>query len=270
MAKHCNCLFLAIVRFEDSRPLRPRIIRCTFYRRLRHHFKLCNRFCSKADTCSNTVITGIATTDHKYMFIFCKFIWRFFKIGIQKCLGNFSKKIYSKVNTFCFSSPNFDVSRIRCSTCKDHAVIFLKKFFCSDIFSDIGIQNKLHTFFFHQMNSSVYDRFFQFHIRNTVTEKSARSVTSFINCNTVSSSVQLLCRCQTGWTTSDYCDRLSCTNAWNLWFYPSFLPRSFNDCSFIFFCRYRLTVQITGTCRLTKSRTHSGSKLRKTMCLGKS
>ena len=126
------------------------------------------------------------------MFIFYKFIWRFFKIGIQKCLGNFSKKIYSKVNTFCFSSRNFDVSRIRCSTCKDHAVIFLKKFFCSDIFSDIGIQNKLHTFFFHQMNSSVYDRFFQFHIRNTVHKQTAYTVGTLEYSNRVTSLIELV------------------------------------------------------------------------------
>ncbi len=40
-------------------------------RRLRHHFQLRDRFCSKPDSCSHTVISSISSPDHQYMFSLC-------------------------------------------------------------------------------------------------------------------------------------------------------------------------------------------------------
>ena len=270
MTENSNGFFLAIVCFQDSWPLWPRIVCGTFYRRFWHHLQLCNRFCSQTDAGTYTVISGITTANDQNILILCQFIWHFFKIRIQQSLCNLRKEIYCKINTFCFSSGNLDISRIRSTTGKDHSVIFLKKFFCCNVLSHICVQYKLHTFFFHQPDPSVYHPFFQFHVGDTITEKSTCPVTSFINSYVMASPVQLLRCCQSGRTTSDYCYRFACTDCRFLWLYPTFFVCSLYDGFFIFFGGYRFSVQVTGTCCFAESRTHSGSKFRKTVCLGKS
>ena len=139
MSEYGNGFFLTIICFEDTRPLRPWIVCRTLCRRLRHHLKLCHRFCSETYTCTYTVVTGITTTDDQHMFIFCQFIRNFLEIRIQQSLCYLSEEIYGEINSFCFSSRGFNISWIGCSTCKDDTVIFLKKFFCCNVFSYICI-----------------------------------------------------------------------------------------------------------------------------------
>ena len=83
----------------------------------------------------------------------------------------------------------------------------------------------------------------------------------------VATAVQLLCCCQSGRTTSDDCDRLSCADRRDLRFYPSFCIGCLDDRFLILFCADRISVQVTGTCSFAKCWTHSGCKLRKAVCL---
>ena len=269
MTEHCDCFFLTIIGFQNLRPFRPWIRRCTIYRRLGHHLKLCNRFCSQTDGCSYTVISCITTADYQYMFPFCGNKFSVFQIGIQKTLGYRAKIIHSKENIITVSSRYIDISRIGSATGKYDTVKLLFQFFCCNVFSHIHTCLKYYAFFFHQFDSAIQNFFIQLHIRDTVSKKSSNSVFSFKYGYRMSSSVQLQCSCQTGRTTSDdsYC--LSCTNLRRLRLYPSTFISMLNDRTLIFLGSYRFSMQITGTCRLTQRRADTAGKLRKTVCFCK-
>ena len=267
MAKYCNSLFLAVIGFQDLRPLRPWIGRSSCCRRLRHHLKLCYRFRPQTDGCSHTVITGITTANDQNIFALCKLIWEFCKICIQKTFFYLLQEIHCKVNSLGISSRNLDISRMRSSTAEKDTVIILQKLFCRDVNTNIDIGNKFHAFLFHQLQSAVNDLFLQLHVRNAVAEKSSDTVVSLKYGYAVATAVQLLCCCQSGRTTSDDCDRLSCADRRDLRFYPSFCIGCLNDCFLILLCADRISVQVTGTCSFAKCWTHSGCKLRKAVCL---
>ena len=267
MTQYCNGLFLAVIGFQNLRPLRPRVGRCSCYRRLRHHLKLCHGFCPKTNGSSHTVISGITTADDQNMFALCKLIWEFCKIGIQKAFCYLFQEIHCKVDSFCISSRNLDISWMGSSAAEKDTVVIFQKLLCCNVHPNIDIGDKFHAFLFHQFQSAVDDFFLKFHIRDTVTEKSSDTVVSLKYGYAVSAAVQLLCCCQSGRSASDDCNCLSSTDRWNLWFYPAFCVSGFNDGFLIFFCADRFSVQIAGTCSLTKRRTHSGCKLRKTVGL---
>ncbi len=71
------------------------------------------------------------------------------------------------------------------------ALIFSKQIINTDIHSYIGIAFKNDTFFFHQFNPSVNHPFFQFKIRNTITQQTARHIISFKNSYSMSCIIQL-------------------------------------------------------------------------------
>ena len=189
MSKYCNSLFLAVIGFQNLRPLRPRVGRCSCYRRLWHHLKLCYGFCTKTDGSSHTVISGITTADYQHMFASCLFIGSFGEIAVQKSFGDFFQEVYCKINSPCISSRHFNITGIGSSAAKDYTVKFLQKLLCCNIHSNICICYKFHTLSFHQLQPSVDHRFLQFHIWNAVTKKSADPVTSFEYSYIVTSSV---------------------------------------------------------------------------------
>ena len=268
LSKDSNGLFLSIVGFQNSRPLWPRIISSSFSRRLRHHFQLCNRFGSQTDHCSHTVVSGIASAYHKNMPVSGHLIWYLCKITVQKSSGYCSQEIYGKPYSLCVSSRHSDISGRRSSAGQKYSVIRFQKLLCFDIFSHVCLYFKDYTFFFHQTDSAVYYRFFQLHIWNSIPQQTSGTIASFINNHRMSSPVQLLRRCKTGWSASYDCNCVSGTNLWFLRLHPAFCKCGFNNGSFVFFGCHRLSVQIAGTGSLTESRTHSGRKFRKAVCLG--
>ena len=189
MSEDCDRFFLAIVCLKDSRPLRPRVVCCTLNRRLRHHLKLGHGFCSQTDRSSYAVISCVTTTDDEDMFSFCQFIWNLFEVAVEECLCDHSEEVYCEIDPLCFSSRHFDVTRVGSSTGKHNSVILFQEIFCFDVLAYVCIEDKFYSLFFHEADPSVYHRFLQFHVRDTIAEKSARTITSFINGNAVSTSV---------------------------------------------------------------------------------
>ncbi len=109
MAEYGDCLFLAVIRLADLRPLRPRIVLGTLIRCFRHHLKLCYRFRPQTDGCSDTVITGVAASDDNNVFALGIDVGMILKLGIQKTLRYGSQEIDSKVDALCISSLCLDI-----------------------------------------------------------------------------------------------------------------------------------------------------------------
>ena len=184
--------------------------------------------------------------------------------------GNTSKIIYCKINSFGFSAGCFDITRIGCTTCQDHAVKFLQQLFGFDIHTDIHTGLKYDAFFGQHVYFSFNDSFFQFHIWDTIHQKSARTVGTLKHSNTVSTFVELVSRCQSRRTGAN--DRYFFTRPYFRRFclHQSVGIAVFNDRIFIFLNCDRTVIQTTGTCSFTRCRAHAGSKFRKIVCFQKS
>ena len=191
------------------------------------------------------------------MFAFCKLIWEFCKIGIQKAFCYLFQEIHCKVDSFCISSWNLDISRMGSSAAEKDTVIIFQKLLRGNVHTNVDVGDKLHAFLFHQFQSAVDDFFLQFHIRDTIAEKSSNTVVSFKYGYAVTTAVQLLCCCQSGRAASDDCDCLSCADRRDLWFYPAFCIGSLDNGFLIFLCADRISVQVAGTGSFTECRAYS-------------
>ena len=124
MAEYGDCLFLAVIRLADLRPLRPWIVLGTLIRCFQHHLKLCHRFGTETDGSSDTVITGVAASDDNNVFALGIDVGMILKIGIQKTLRYGSQEIDSKVDALCISSLCLDISWICCTAAEQDTVKF--------------------------------------------------------------------------------------------------------------------------------------------------
>ena len=189
MSPESNCFLLTIVCLADSRPLRPWIHSASLIRKFRHHFQLKNGFCTMTDRRSNTVISRIATTDDNYIFALCRNIFAFFQLHLifPETFRSWFQKIYCKVDSFRISSGYFYITRMGCTATKHHPVKRFQKFCRFLIFSNIAASFKTDAFFFHYCKFPVDELFFQFHIRDSIAEKSTRLIFPLKYCYQMSS-----------------------------------------------------------------------------------
>ena len=267
MTKLGNRLFLAVIGLADLRPFRPRIVGRSCIRRFRHHLNLSDTLGAQTDGCSGTVISRITATDDNDILAF--YIHKLFilKIGIQETLGCSCQEINSKIDSFGISSRILQVTWIGGAAAENDSVEVFQKLICLDGLTDVCVGDKFDTFLFHHFHFSVNDAFFQFHIRNTIAKQSSDTVSSLKYRYVMTTFVELICRCQTGWAASYDCHLFAGTHSWWFCLCIASLVSSLNDCIFIFFCRDSFSIQIAGAGFLTQCRTHSGSKLRKAVCL---
>ena len=193
-----------------------------------------------------------------------------FKIRIQKALGHRFQEVYGKIDVSRISSRHLDISWIGGSAGQDYPVKFFQKFLSFHIFAYVHAGFKDYSFFFHELHSPVNDGFVQLHVGDPVAEKSSYPVIPLKYRYPVSFPVQFLSCRQSGRTAAYYRHFLSGTHRRHLGNYPAIFPGSLDNCLFIVFCGYRVSVNITGTGSFAQSRTHMAGKFRKTVGLGQS
>ena len=90
------------------------------------------------------------------------------------------------------SSFDNEVSRLGRATAQNYRVKRALDLFYGDVLPDFDTALKLHAFLFHQFDTTEDDLFIKLHVRDTVHEKSARTVRSFKNGDTVTRVIELI------------------------------------------------------------------------------
>ena len=265
MSKDGNRLLLTVICLADSRPLRPRIGCCTLIRKLWHHLKLCDRLGSLTNRRSHTIISGISTANNNDILTFG--IYPALFLAGEYMLCRTCQEIHSEVDSIGFSSLCLDITWIGSTACKDHTVIFLQQICCLHIFSHISIDNKLYTFFFHDLLLPVNHPFFQLHIRDTIHQKTTDMIISLIYRNGMTTTVQLVCCCQSGRAGADHGNLFAGACLWRLRSHQIIGIAILDNGVFVCLAGDRCVIQTTGAGCFTKCRTHSGSKLREVIRL---
>ena len=198
VAVDCCDFFLAVVDFLDERILRPRVIRGTCLRKRSHDLKLSNALCALTCRGRGAVRTGITASDDDDVLALCgdrKIRSRTFLIEVilrEKRLCICSQVIDRKVDALQISSFDNEVSRLGRATAQNYRVKRAPDLFYGDVLPDFNTALELHAFFFHQFDTTEDDLLIKFHVRDTVHEKSARTVRSFENGDAVSRVIELI------------------------------------------------------------------------------
>src|SRR5688572_10869357 len=128
---------------------------------------------------SNTIRTRITAPNNYHIFFSSK---NFFirKGNMTNCFVLLFKEIHSKMNSFKIPARNVEVPRNRRSGSHNYGIMLINKFLHTSICSNFSITDKFNTFLFHYLQTTVYDRFFKFKIRDTITEQAPGKIVTLI------------------------------------------------------------------------------------------
>ncbi len=110
----------------------------------------------------------------------------------EECLCICTQIIYREIDTLQFSSFDNEVSRFCRATAEYYRVKRTLDLFDCDIVSDFNTALELDAFFFHQFHTTEDDLLIKFHVRDTIHQKSTRTVSSLIYRDTVSRVIELV------------------------------------------------------------------------------
>ena len=102
-AKVSSDLGVTIIRPEDPWPLRPWIIRRTTGRRFGQKFEVRNRLGSMSHGRSNTVVSGVATSNNDNVLALRADVTSVLELRVQQRFGVALQELHSEMNTIGFA-----------------------------------------------------------------------------------------------------------------------------------------------------------------------
>ena len=192
MPKQRDRLFLSIIGLADLRPLRPWIVLRPDIRRFGHHLDLCHGLRAEPDRSAHAVVSGVTAADDHHVLSLCRHIGVVRKVGIEQALCHAFQKIHREINPLCIPSRRIDVPRIGGAAREHDPVKTLHELLRFDIYADIGVCEKFHTFFLHDPDLAVDDVLLELHVRNPVHQKPAKAVAALEHGDVVPPLVQLI------------------------------------------------------------------------------
>jgi hypothetical protein len=131
------------------------------------------------------------------------------------------KKFHGVVNALCVTVRNGQISRSRCSHAKQESVVVRPQVVGRYVRPNGDASDKVDAFGRKEVDSSLDDLFGEFHGWNTVLEKTSDAIGTLVNCDQMSSFVQLIGGCKTTRSGSNNSNPLSSPDAWRNWLNPS-------------------------------------------------
>ena len=102
------------------------------------------------------------------MLVFCADVVAVLQIGVQQafCVG--AEKFHGEVHTIQLAAINWQIPWRGCTCGKQHGVVVGYQFLNVDILTHIGVGYEFNTLFAHQLDTTINQCLFQFHIGNAV------------------------------------------------------------------------------------------------------
>jgi hypothetical protein len=132
-------LSVTIVGPEDPRPLRPRVIRRTAGRRLWQKLKVHDRFGSMSHRGSDTVVSGVTTSNDDNVLALRADVVSVLKLGIQQRFGVVLQELHSEVDTVGVAVWQPEVSWPGRASTDDQSITLSPQFLDIDINTNVRV-----------------------------------------------------------------------------------------------------------------------------------
>ena len=229
LLKFMDSLLLTVIRFKDTRELRPGIICCAAVRQTGIDFQLTHAAAALTDNGCHAIIAGITAADDHNILILGINSKSVLQLAVQQALGYAFQIILSEINASQLASGNRQITW-HCRTGTQHyGIIFLQQCAGSKLYANLAVQDKFYTGVFQQLDAPLYQLFVQFHIRNTVHQQTAGTVGTLVNSNAVTGLVQLISTGKAGRSAADNRNLFAAALSRLIGFYQSMLEGVFND-----------------------------------------
>ena len=191
------------------------------------------------NTGTNAIVTRITAADHDHMFILGTDEGAILQIVIQQTFCGALQKINRKINAFCLSAGNLEITRLLGTATKCDRIILIHQLFGTDRAPYVLTGQKGYPFRLHERYTTVNHCFVQLHVRDAVHQQSAYAIITFIHNNVVTAVIEHICHCQSGGTGSNHGNRLTGTNRRNMRLHVTARKCRFNDIQFVVVYSYR-------------------------------
>mmetsp|Transcript_25629 Transcript_25629/g.37475 ORF Transcript_25629/g.37475 Transcript_25629/m.37475 type:complete len:205 (+) Transcript_25629:585-1199(+) len=190
---------MPVVHAIHSRPLRPRIIRGPFHGRLWHEFEVRNRLASVSHRCTDAIRSCITTTDYNHVLSGGSYEVVFFPSGLEcSFLGHkqplliLRQEFHCKMDSLQLSTRDRQVTRLGGTKAQDKSIHVCTEFIYVNVLPNVCTRDKLDPFLAEEIDTTFDGLLLQFHIWNSIHEKSTNPILAFINRNLVAHLVQLI------------------------------------------------------------------------------
>ena len=139
LLKFMDSLLLTVIRFKNTRELRPGIICRAAVRQTRIDFQLTHAAAALTNNCCHAIIAGITATDDDNILILGINSQSVLQITVQQALGYAFQIILSEINTLQLASGNRQITRHRCTGTQHYGIIFLQQCAGSKLYTDFAV-----------------------------------------------------------------------------------------------------------------------------------
>ena len=139
LLKFMDSLLLTVIRFKDTRELRPGIICCTAVRQTRIDFQLTHAAAALTDNGCHAIVAGITAAYDNNILILGINSKSVLQIAVQQALGYAFQIILSEVNTFQLTSGNRQITWHCCTGTQHYGIIFLQQCAGSQLYTDLAV-----------------------------------------------------------------------------------------------------------------------------------
>jgi hypothetical protein len=257
-------LSVAVVNTVDTRPLRPRVVVGTLGGRLGQKLEVGNGLGTMTERSTNTIVTSVTTTDDNNILALGGDVGVVRKLRVKERLGVLVEEFHSVVNTIELAALDWKVAGNGSTGCNDDGAVAGSKVVerrvtllanCNASLEDDTLRG-------HEVGTALDNTLIKLHVGNAVHEETSETVSSLVNSNEVTGTVELISCGQTSRTGSNDRDGLASSDLGRLRNHPSHLETAINDGALNRLNTNRVLVNTQDTSTLTRSGTNAASELR--------
>jgi hypothetical protein len=256
-------LSVTVVNTVDTRPLRPRVVVGTLRRRLRKKLEVGDGLGTVAERGSDTIVTSVTTTNDNNVLVLGSNVSVVTKLGVKQRLGVLVKELHGVVDTIELATLDGEVASHSSTSCNnDNGVVgskVVKRWVTILTNSNTGLED--NALICHEICTTLDNTLVELHVGNTVHEKTTQTVSSLVDGNKVTGTVELISSSQTGRTGSNDRDSLASADLGRLRNHPAHLETSVDDGALDRLDTNGFFVNSQNTSTLTGSRADTSSEL---------
>src|SRR5579871_631793 len=187
-------LFVRGLSAQLHRPQRPRRLRCTLVRRLRHDFKLMNRSRFLPMASAQTISARVSATDDDHVLAVRKNVESGIEDIAMAALVLLRQEFHREMDSLQFPAWYFEITRMLGASRQNNSGEVASQVLDDNISSNLGICYELHAFGGHLFKTTIDNMFLELEFRNSVAEQSTDPIRLFVNRHLMSSATELLGR----------------------------------------------------------------------------
>jgi hypothetical protein len=256
-------LSVTVVNTVNTRPLRPRVVVGTLRRRLRKKLEVGDGLGTVTERGSDTIVTSVTTTNDNNVLVLGSNVSVVTKLGVKERLGVLVKELHSVVDTIELATLDGEVTSDSSTSCNNNNGVasskVVERWMTLLTNGNAGLED--NTLIRHEISTSLDNTLVELHVGNTIHEQTTQTISSLVDGNEVTGTVELISSSQTSRAGSNDRDCLASADLGRLRNHPTHLETSVDNGTLDRLDANGIFVDSQNTSTLTRGRADTAGEL---------